>query len=79
MNKPIDTRWAYSHSIPENYTNKTVDYIIIDDYYNNNLTNLLLQDTIFFELIHTFNSYDHFIMKNYTVYVFHTLSNNYDF
>ena len=79
MNKPIDTRWAYSHSIPENYTNKTVDYIIIDDYYNNNLTNLLLQDTFFFELMHTFNSYDHFIMKNYTVYVFHTISNNYDF
>jgi len=26
MNKPIDTRWAYSHSIPENYTNKTVEY-----------------------------------------------------
>jgi len=77
-NKPIDTRWAYTHSIPENYTNKTVDYIIIDNYNNNNLTNLLLQDSIFFELKHTFNRYDHFNRKNYTVYVFHTISNNFD-
>ena len=75
-NKPIDNRWA---SIPENYTDKKVDYIILDDHYNYYLINLLLQDTEFFELMDTIPYYDFIIWKNYTIHVFQTKTNNSDF
>lgn len=78
-NKPIDKRWAYTHSIPENYTDKKVDYIIINDYNNYYLTNLLLNDTIFFEVIKTAFYIDELFGVNYTIYVFHTIGNYNDF
>ncbi|GAI36851.1 unnamed protein product, partial [marine sediment metagenome] len=74
-NKPIDKRWAYTHTIPENYTNKKVDYIILNDYNNHNLTNLLLKDTNFFELIKTAHYIDELYGINCTFYVFHTIGN----
>ena len=73
-NKPIDKRGAYTHSIPEDYTNKTVDYIIVDSYYNLNLTMLLLKDSTHFELINIIPSYDHLIRSRYAIFIFHTKS-----
>jgi len=70
--KPIDKRWAYSQLFPENYTDKKVDYIILDDHYNQYLTNLLLHNTTYFEIIKTTLNYDHLIRKYYTIYVFQT-------
>lgn len=70
--KPIDKRWAYSQSFPENYTDKKVDYIIIDDYYNHYLTNRLLHNKTCFEVIKSTFNYDHLIRRTYMIYVFRT-------
>jgi len=75
--KPIDIRWAYVNTLPENYTDKKVDYMVLNDYNNFNLTSLLLQDANLFELIKSTPCIDELFGKNYTIYVFQT-KNNYD-
>lgn len=76
--KPIDYRWAYTNSISEDFTYKKVDYIIIDDYYNNNLTKLMLKDTDLFEVIKKKTYYERQFYENYTIYVF-CVNNNYNY
>jgi len=75
--KPIDNRWAYVYTLPENYTDKKVDYLVINDYNNFKLTSLLLQDTNLFEVIKSTYCIDELFGKNYTIYVFQT-TNNYN-